>query len=396
MGTLTATAVKAAVKVPGRYGDGEGLFLEVKKAGSGSWIVRVQKDGRRRDIGLGSISKVSLAIARERAGQVRSQIEAGLDPVLERQKLAGIPTFRQAAAQFHAEQERTWRNGKHRAQWLATLEAYAFPIMGDLRLDRIETGHVRDALGPIWIDKPETARRVRQRVGSVLAFAVGKNWRPHPLDMRVVSQALPRQPKERGRFKAMPYEGVPEFVAKLRERVSTGRLALEALIVTAARSGEVRGARWSELDLEAGTWTVPADRMKGGKAHVVPLSTAARDVFTRAQALRIAETDLIFPGTRRGRPISDMTLTKVLRDAGLDVAAHGFRSSFRDWAAERTNVPGEVAEAALAHAIPNRVEAAYRRTNFLEKRRDLMERWGRFCLDAQGTVVPIKAIGPSR
>jgi integrase len=233
-------------------------------------------------------------------------------------------------------------------------------------------------------------------VGSVLAFAVGKNWRPHPVDMRVVSQALPRQPKERGRFKAMPYEGVPEFVAKLRERVSTGRLALEALIVTAARSGEVRGARWSELDLEAGTWTVPADRMKGGKAHVVPLSTAARDVFTRAQALRIAETDLIFPGTRRGRPISAMTLTKVLRDAGLDVAAHGFRSSFRDWAAERTNVPGEVAEAALAHAIPNRVEAAYRRTNFLEKRRDLMERWGRFCLDAQGTVVPIKAIGPSR
>jgi integrase len=391
MGKLTATAVKAAVKTPGRYGDGDGLFLEVKKSGAGSWIVRVQKDGRRRDIGLGSVTKVSLATARERAGQVRSQVEAGLDPVLERQKVAGIPTFRQAAAQFHAEQEPTWRNHKHRAQWFATLEAYAFPVMGHLRLDRIETGHIRDALGPIWIDKPETARRVRQRIGTVLAFAVGKNWRPHPVDMKIVTRALPRQPKERGRFKAMPYEDVPAFLASLRERTSMGRLALEALILTAARSGEIRGARWEELDLDASTWTVPAARMKGGKVHVVPLSEAARDVFKRAVQLRTAGSDLIFPGTKRGKPMSDMTLTKVLRDAKLEVAAHGFRSSFRDWAAERTNIANEVAEAALAHAIPNKVEAAYRRTNFLEKRRELMERWGRFCSSTGGVVVALRA-----
>jgi integrase len=387
MGKLTAMAVKAAVKEPGRYGDGEGLFLEVRKPGTGSWIVRVQKDGRRRDIGLSSLSKVSLALARERAAAVRTQVEMGLDPLMERERASGLPIFRKAATLLMAEQKKTWKNAKHGAQWLATLEAYVFPTMGELRVDRIETGHVRDALGPIWIEKPETARRVRQRIGAVLDFAVGKNWRSHGMDMRIVSKALPRQPKERGRFEAMPYADVPDFIAMLRERVSMGRLALEALILTAARSGEIRGARWGELDLEAGKWTVPAERMKAGKEHVVALSKAAISVFERAMALRIANSDLVFPGATRGKSMSDMTLTKVLRDAGLKVTAHGFRSSFRDWAAEQTNIPGEVAGAALAHAIPNRVEAAYRRTNFLEKRRDLMERWGRFCVGSEGTVV---------
>lgn len=391
MGKLTATAVRASLKTAGRYGDGEGLFLEVRKPGTGSWIVRVQKDGRRRDIGLGSVAKVSLALARERAALIRSQVEAGLDPLIEREKAAGVPTFRQAAALFHKEHKPTWKNGKHQAQWLATLETYAFPHIGGLRLDRIETGHVRDVLGPIWIEKPETARRVRQRIGAVLAFAVGKNWRAHPMDMGVVSRALPRQPKERGRFAALPYEQVPAFVASLSERTSMGRLALETLILTAVRSGELRGARWDELDLEAGTWTIPAARMKMKRQHVVPLSAAARDVFERARALRIAGSDLIFTGAKRARPLSDMTLTKVLRDAGLSVTAHGFRSSFRDWAAERTNVPGEVAEAALAHTVPGKTERAYKRTDFLEKRRDLMERWGEYCTGAAGVVVALKA-----
>jgi hypothetical protein len=222
MGKLTATAVKAAVKEPGRYGDGEGLFLEVRKPDTGSWIVRVQKDGRRRDIGLGSLSKVWLALARERAAAVRTQMEMGLDPLMERERASGLPTFRRAATLLMAEQKMTWKNAKHGAQWLATLEAYVFPTMGELRVDRIETGHVRDALGPIWIEKPETARRVRQRIGAVLDFAVGKNWRAHGMDMRIVSKALPRQPKERGRFEAMPYADVPEFIATLRERVSMG------------------------------------------------------------------------------------------------------------------------------------------------------------------------------
>jgi integrase len=378
VGKLTATAAKALAKKPGRHGDGDGLFLEVGRTGAASWVVRVQKDGRRRDIGLGSFSKVPLSLARDRAAEVRAQVETGLDPVLERQKAAGVPTFKIAAALVHAEHKKGWKNGKHRDQWLATLKAYAFPLIGDMPVDKVETGHVRDVLGPIWIDKAETARRVRQRIGTVLDFAVGKNWRAHPLHMAAVSKALPRQPKKDGRFMAMPYAEVPAFLQSLRQRTSMGRLALEALILTAVRSGEVRGAHWCELDLEAGLWTIPADRMKAGKEHIVPLSPEALDVFNRAKALRLADCELVFPGLKRGRPLSDMTLTKVLRDAGRSETTHGFRSSFRDWAAEQSNMAGEIAEAALAHAIPNKVEAAYRRTNYLEKRRELMGRWARF------------------
>jgi integrase len=347
-------------------------------------VVRVQKAGRRRDFGLGSFSKVPLSLARERAAEVRAQVESGLDPVLERQKAAGVPTFKVAAALVHSEHKRGWKNGKHREQWLATLRAYAFPVLGDLPVNKIEAGHVRDVLGPIWLDKAETARRVRQRIGTVLDFAVGKNWRSHAIDMRTVTKALPRQPKKEGRFEAVPYSEVPAFLQLLCERTSMGRLALEALILTAVRSGEIRGARWSELDLDAALWTIPADRMKAGKEHIVPLSPEALDVFKRAKALRLTDGELVFPGLKRGRPLSDMTLTKVLRDAGRSETTHGFRSSFRDWAAEQSNMAGEIAEAALAHAIPNKVEAAYRRTNFLEKRRELMRSWGQFCASLRG------------
>jgi integrase len=254
-------------------------------------------------------------------------------------------------------------------------------------VDAISTGQVRDLLAEIWLIKPETARRVRQRIGTVLDFAQGKGWRTQAFGMAAVNKALPRQPRKSGRFEAMPYARVPEFLGTLKERVSMGRLALEAAILTAARSGEVRGARWNELDLDAGTWTVPGERMKAGKTHVVPLSPAALDLFKRAKVLRIEATGLVFHGAKRGQPLSDMTLLKVLRDLKEPFTVHGFRSSFRDWAAEQTNFPGEVAEAALAHAIPNAVEAAYRRTNYLEKRRKLMEAWGDFCLGSDSNVV---------
>jgi integrase len=217
----------------------------------------------------------------------------------------------------------------------------------------------------------------------VLAYAHGNGWRGHAFGMAAVNKSLPEQPAKIGRFEAMPYARVPDFLETLKERVSMGRLALEALILTATRSGEVRGAGWSELDLDAATWTIPAERTKSGKRtgkpHVVPLSPAALHVFERAKALRIEASDLVFHGSKRGKPLSDMTLLKVLRDLKEPFTVHGFRSAFRDWVAEQTNFPGEVAEAALAHAIPNRVEAAYRRTDFLEKRRKLMEAWGDFC-----------------
>lgn len=387
MGKLNPLQVRN-LKEPGRYQDGDGLLLEVRPGGSKSWIARLQANGKRRDYGLGSAKDVSLTEARDKAREYRKLLRTGIDPLeAKRKALATVLTFRDAAKMVHSEHQPGWRNSKHGAQWLATMESYAFPHFGDLRVDQVDTGHVRDALAEIWLTKPETARRVRQRIGTVLDFAHGKGWRAHAFGMAAVNKSLPRQPRKSGRFAAMPYGRVPEFLDTLKERVSMGRLAVEALILTAARSGEIRGARWNELDLEAATWTVPAERMKAGKAHVVPLSPAALDAFKRAASLRIESSDLIFHGSKRGRPLSDMTLLKVLRDLKEPFTVHGFRSSFRDWAAEQTNFPGEVAEAALAHAIPNAVEAAYRRTDYLEKRRKLMDAWGAFCIGEMSNVV---------
>jgi len=366
--------------------DGDGLMLEVKPSGSKSWVVRLQAGGKRRDYGLGSLKDIGLSEARDLARDYRKKLRQGVDPIADRLRVSVVPSFAEAAATVHAEHKRGWRNGKHGDQWLTTLKNYAFPKIGQLPVDQITTGQVRDLLGEIWLTKSETARRVRQRIGTVLDFAHGKGWR-EPFVMAAVNKALPKQPRKNGRFEALPYAEVPAFVAKLRERESMGRLALEALVLTASRSGEVRLARWTEIDLEKATWTIPAERMKAGKTHVVPLSPPALRVFRRAAEIRMAGTDLVFPGLKRGKPMSDMTLLKILRDMKLEATVHGFRSAFRDWCAEETGVPGEVAEVALAHAIPNKVEAAYRRTDFFEKRRKLMVSWGAFCSATATSVV---------
>lgn len=386
MGKLTATAVKAA-KAAGRYGDGKGLFLEVGTGGAGSWIVRVQRDGKRRDFGLGSRDTVPLALARERAAAVRIQIEAGLDPIAERKRAEGIPTFRQAAAAAHTERKAGWRNVKHDAQWLRTLEVYAFPTIGDTRVSEVEASAVRDLLAAIWLAKPETARRVRQRVGAVLDWAHAKGYRESEAPMRAIGKGLPRQAGGQKHHAALPYADMPVFLQRLRERESWGRLALEAAILTAARSGELRGATWPEVNLEAGVWTVPAARMKAGREHVVPLSPAAVRVFQRAWDLRTPASQFVFHGARADKPMSDMTMGKVLKDAGVAVTAHGFRSSFRDWVSEQTTFSGDLAEAALAHTIKDKTEAAYRRGNLLEKRRGLMGAWADYCEGGAGRVV---------
>lgn len=390
MGKLNPLVVKN-LKEPGRYNDGDGLILEVRPGGSKSWIARLQSNGRRRDYGLGSFKDISLNEAREKAREYRKLLRSGVDPLEAKRLAREIPTFKKAAEAYHGEWKKHRRNAKHEAQWLSTLEAYAFPRFGDLRVDLIGTGHVRDSLADIWLTKPETARRVRQRIGKVLDYAHGAGWRG-AFAMSAVSGSLPEQPRKAGRFEAMPYARIPEFLQSLKGRLSMGRLAVEAAIFTAARSGEIRGARWSEVDLEAATWTVPADRMKARKVHVVPLSPAALDVFKRAAALRVESTDLVFHGSKRGKPLSDMTLLKVLRDLKEPYTVHGFRSSFRDWVADHTSFPSEVAEAALAHAIPNKVEAAYKRTDFLEKRRKLMNAWGSFCTASANNVVAL-AVG---
>ena len=387
MGKLTATAVRAA-KDAGRYGDGNGLFLLVGRTGAKSWMVRAQKNGRRRDIGLGSAAKVSLADARRRAETVRSQLEAGIDPVAERKKAVGIPTFREAAALVHAETKGSWKNAKHNRQWLSSLEAYCFPKIGDVAVSDLDGPAVRDVLSAIWLTKGETARRVRQRIVSVVDWSVAKGYRAAPIPMAAVDKSLPKQ-RRGGHHAAMAYADVPAFVASLRERETVGRLALEALILTAARSGEIRGATWDEIDMDAGLWTIPAARMKAEREHVVPLSDAALRAFERAKRYSTAAADgLVFPGMKRGKPLSDMALTKLLRDLGLTATAHGFRSSFKDWATETTSFANELSEAALAHAIESKTEAAYRRGNLLEKRRIMMAAWGNYCADeAHGKLV---------
>lgn len=386
MGNLTAIQLRN-LKAAGRYSDGSGLILVLNKSGKASWIVRVQVDGRRRDIGIGSYSDLSLGAARELAADVRRQVKAGVDVVAERkrEKLV-VPTFREAASTVHSEHKKSWKNGKHQAQWISTLETYVFPHFGDRLVSEIEGPAIRDALAPIWLEKPETARRVRQRIGTVLDWSCAKGFRQTEAPMRSIAKGLPRQPKKSGHFAAMAFRDVPTFLADLRTRVSTGRLALEFLILNASRSGEVRGANWPEFDLKRKVWTISAERMKMGQAHHIPLSAQALDVLERARMFRCEATDLVFPGQRRTKPMSDMTLLKILRDKDLHVTVHGFRSSFRDWVAEETNYQGEVAEAALAHAVANKVEAAYRRTDFFEKRKLLMQDWANFCFSIAAYV----------
>ena len=385
MGNLTALFVKAATK-PGRYQDGRGLMLLVKPSGARSWVLRAQADGKRRDFGLGSLSDVGLSAAREKAEDIRRQYRSGIDPVeakrLKSEPVVAVPTFAEAAALVYEENKSTWRNAKHGAQWLSSLKTYVFPMIGDVAVDEIDGPMIRSVLLPIWLSIPETARRVRQRIGVVLDWCHASGLRPAEAPMRSVSKGLPRQPKQDRHFAAMPYFDVPTLMAKVAESDSVGRLALQFTVLTAGRSGEVRGAVWGEIDLEARTWTVPPERMKADKIHVVPLSPEALAVLARAGSGLFSEEGdrLIFPGLK-SKPLSDMTIAKALKTAGYGAfTVHGFRSSFRDWAAEMTSTPGDIVEAALAHTIANRVEAAYRRTNYLEKRRVLMDSWGAYLL----------------
>jgi integrase len=338
------------------------------------------------------LDKVPLATAREKRDAIRQQFAAGVDPVLERKKAAGVPTFQKAAEQLHKERLKGWSNGKHREQWIATLRTYAFPKMGAVAVDEVERGHILDVLTPIWLEKPETARRVKQRIGAVLDWAYGKGWREAEAPMRALAKALPKNDAGAGHFTALPYADVPGFMTSLRQREGMGALALEALILTAARSGEIRLATWAEIDLDKGLWSIPAARMKGRrKPHVVPLSAAAVAAFERAKSLRTDDAELVFPGQSPKKPMSDATLMAVMKRMGLAVTVHGLRSSFKDWAGEVGGFPNELSEAALSHTIKNKAEAAYRRGDLLERRRVMMEAWARYCDRevAGGNVVPM-------
>lgn len=389
MAKLTAVQVRNAK--PGRHADGKGLYLLVKPSGSKSWVLRVQVSGRRRDFGLGSTDIVSLQEAREKAQASRKMAKEGLDPALERKRANRlIPTFREAAERYHAVVKGGWRNGKHTDQWLATLEAHAFPTIGAMRVDHIDAPMIQSVLLPIWLTLPETARRVRQRIGSVLDYAHGQGWRATETPRNAVNSLMKRikQPRRGAGFAAMPYADLPTLMTALRaEQATAGRLALQFLILTAARSGEVRGATWNEIDIEKEQWNIPPERMKVGDAHCVPLSKPAIAVLQSISELLGARSGCpIFPGFK-AQPLSDATLAKVLRVAGGGgYTVHGMRSAFRDWVAEQTTFPGDWAEAALAHSLPNKVEAAYKRTTFLEQRRMLMAAWSDY-LAATSNVI---------
>lgn len=394
MGRLTVMAVKA-LKTPGRHADGDGLYLVIKTGGARSWVLLHQLNGKRREYGLGSARTVSLAEARQKAAETRKQIQAGTDPVeakrASRRILETMPTFRKAAMAVHIERERYWRNSKHRAQWLSSLEVHAFPSIGSLAVDKVAGPAIRDLLAPIWNEKPETARRVLQRIKTVLDWAHAKGHRTDETPSRSVMMGLARQTKRPGNFAALPYQQVGNLWDKLKGNDTAGRLALRFVILTAARSGEVRGATWEEMDLANALWTIPASRMKAQNEHVVPLSAAALVVLRKAEGMRKGIAgEPVFPGLKKDKLISDMTMLKALRKAiGGRWTVHGLRSSFRVWAAEATAFPSEAAEAALAHVIPSKVVKAYLRSDYLEIRRTMMTDWAIFI----GAVSPLPSEG---
>lgn len=393
----------------GRHSDGRGLYLLVKPSGSKSWVLRVQFQGERKDWGLGSVSlepidvdlplqrrsSLTLGEAREKARIGRELAKSGINPSThwKLDRAPTIPTFREVADRYHKEVSGGWRNGKHAKQWLKTIEIYAFPELGNAPVDTIDAASLQKVLLPIWLSKPETARRVKQRMLAVLDYSHAQGWRPTESPMRALNQLLGgiKQPKGRN-FAAMPYKSLPDFVGRLREADwSMGRTALQFLILTAARSGEVRGATWGEIDLEAAEWRIPGARMKAGRSHIVPLVPAAVDLLKALRGIYPhTAADLIFPGNK-GKMMSDATMAKAMRETkgGEGYTVHGLRSTFRDWAAE-SNFPDSWAESALAHGNPDKTEAAYKRTTYFDQRRlQLMPAWASFAFNDRSNVVAL-------
>ena len=374
---LSATGVKALHK-SGRHSDGDGLHLFITKSGNKSWVQRIVVDGRRRDIGLGGYPTVSLAQARRRAAENRETVENGKDPVAEKHRPA-IPTFREAALAVHEANRPRWRNESHATGWIQTLQRHAFPKIGNKPINTVTRSDLLSVLTPIWSTRPETARRVRQRMRTIFRWAMANELVESNPAGEAIDGALPSMPKVKAHLRALPYEEVGAALRTVDESQTSpaSKLCLAFLVFTAARSGEARGANWDEIDLEGATWTIPGSRMKAGEEHRVPLSEQALGVLTLARELQ-GGSGLCFPSPLlHGRMLSDMTLTKVLRSTGLAERAtvHGFRTSFRTWSMEQTDAPWAVAEAALAHQLGGSVEQAYARSDLFVRRRALMQQW---------------------
>ena len=401
------SALKVAqARLPAMLADGDGLYLQVSNANSKSWIFRYRRNGKQHEMGLGAVNAVSLARAREKARECREQLADGIDPLIAREakrareaidQARGI-TFDQCAEAFIKAHAGSWKSAIHHLQWETTLKTYVSPVFGMLPVQAVDVGLVMKVLEPIWSTKPETAARIRGRIESVLNWAkargyrTGENpalWKGH-LDNLLPARAKIKKVKHHA---ALPFDNMSPFIATLRDEAGIPALALEFAILTAARTGEVIGARWLELDVEAKVWTVPASRMKSNREHRVPLSPEALAVLSKLDKGEPA--DHVFAG-RSGGSLSNMALLMLLRRMGhVALTAHGFRSTFRDWAAERTDFQAEVAESALGHVVGDKVELAYRRGDFFEKRRKLMDAWAHFCgrgaAEMSATVIPLRS-----
>ncbi len=382
---LTVARVRSIAQ-PGMYGDGGTLYLKVAPGGSKSWIQRVTIDGRRHDIGLGGFPLVTLARARELAFDNRRVARSGGDPLAAKRR-ARIPTFREAAQKTFAANKRRWRNGKHTRNWIQSLAKYAFPVLGDMGVHRIGREELLRVLEPIWVTKPATARKLRQRIRATLSWCQAHGYIEHNWAGEAINGALPAMPSVRAHFRAIPYRDVPDAltVVDAGDGSPVVKQCFRFLVLTASRSGEARNAMWDEIDLHGREWRIPATRMKAGAEHRVPLSDQSKEVLVCAARLR-DDSGLVFPSpTRRGRPLSDMTLMKTLRATGLAerTTVHGFRSAFRDWASECTDMDHAAIELSLAHKVGSAVERAYARSDLMEKRRLLMGEWGYF---ASGSI----------
>lgn len=386
---LTAAKVRQ-VREPGKYYDGNGLFLRVEPSGSKRWVQRLTINGKRREIGLGSADLITLAEAREAAVDHRKVARSGGDPLKAKQSNVAVPSFTVAVEKVIELHAPTWSNAKHASQFRNTLTTYAVPFIGNMPVSDVTPADVLRVLTPIWTSKSETARRVKQRIGTVMKWAIAQGYRADD-PSAALSQALPKPTQRVEHRKSLPYDEVSACIEAIKASgaMLSTKLALQFLILTASRSGEVRGATWQEIDLSKKEWTVPAHRMKAKVEHVVPLSDRAVAILTEARQL--GDGNLVFPGRKYGRPMSDMTMSKLLKELGYNTDVHGFRTSFRVWAQEQTNTPFEVAEKALAHQTANKVVAAYARSDLLDKRRQLMETWARFLNPDHSNIVAIEA-----
>jgi integrase len=386
---MTDRGVKNAP--PGYHAVGGSLYLQVTDNGCRSWILRTLVQGRRREMGLGSYPDVSLAEARELASGFRKIARRGGDPFLERDKgKVVVPSFQEAARTVYEAHRAGWKNKKHSAQWLSTMEQYVFPAAGEVPVSQIDTHHVMDALSPIWLTKPETARRVRQRIGLVLDWARAKKYRVGDNPCDNIAGVLPKQLDADKHHEALPYKELAGFIGELREASTSEsiKLAFEFLILTAARTGEVLQAKWSEIESEDRAWRIPKTRMKAKKEHRVPLSPRCLEILESAR--KLGGKTHIFPTPGTDAPLSNMALLMLLRRMGKTFTAHGFRSTFRDWAAETTNFSRQLCEVALAHTIKG-VEGDYLRGDLFEKRRKLMEAWAAYANRSSAKIVSLRS-----